>query len=130
MVDDLSKIILNFKTELDTNAEELFQMTHQLREELLALDVDSVDFSSEGKAQPKPKAVDAVIGGQLLIYIDLAASGGVLTSLIGIIKDWLTRHRANSAEIEIDGDKIKITSITSKEQKLLIDKWIKRYSCG
>lgn len=128
MVEDLSKLILTVKAEVDTDAEELFQMTHQLREELLKLDVDSVNLASEGKAPPKSKAIDEVIWGQLLVYLDLAVSGGVLVSLIGIVKDWLTRHRTNSVEIEIDGDKIKIVSITSKEQKLLIDNWIKRHS--
>jgi hypothetical protein len=54
----------------------------------------------------------------------LAASGGALTTIINLIQSKLTKDR--SVTLEIDGDKLEVTGISSEDQKRLIDDWLKR----
>jgi hypothetical protein len=61
------------------------------------------------------------------ILLTLAGAGGVLTTIIGVLQSWLTRHEKRSVTLEIDGDKIEITGISSEEQKRLADAWIRRH---
>ncbi len=116
------QILLNLNAPVELDDEEKERVTRQLRDELLGLDVNSIDFAKSGKATAKAKAGDPVSWGTLLIT--LAASGGVLTTVIGVIQSWLTRHNQRSMSLEINGNKLEIKGISSKEQKQLINTWI------
>lgn len=84
--------------------------------------MDGVDFVKSGKAPAKAKAGDLITWGTLLLT--LAASGGVLTTLIGMVQSWLTRHNQRSISLEVNGNKIDINDISSEDQKRLIGSWI------
>jgi len=58
------------------------------------------------------------------LLLMLVPSGGVLTTIIGAIQSWLTRHNQRSISLEINGNKIDIKDISSEDQKRLIDSWI------
>jgi len=58
----------------------------------------------------------------------LAASQGVFTTLIEAIKAWLTRHERYTISLEIAGDKLEVTGLSSKEQQRLIDLWVGRHT--
>lgn len=62
------------------------------------------------------------------ILVTLAASGGVLTSLITVLQAWLARHEKRSLVLEIDGDKLEITGMSNAEQKELVEIWLKRHT--
>lgn len=109
----------------ETDAEELARITRRLREELLGLDVEAVEFAKSGETPEGAKVGPAIDWNTLLLT--LAASGGVLTTIIGVLQSWLTRHEGRSVMLEIDGDKIEITGISSEEQKRLIDAWLRRH---
>ncbi len=117
---------LQFGDGPQTDKEELEMVTRQLREELLGLDVEDVDFVSTGEAPEKAKAGDPVTWGTLLLT--LAASGGVITTVINAVQSWLTRADRRSITLEIDGDKLEIKGISSEEQQRLTDEWLKRRS--
>jgi hypothetical protein len=104
--------------------EYLAKLTQQLRNDLLELDVEDVALSGAEKV-PEGRKGDAVTWGQLIIA--LAASGGVFTTLITLLQTWVTRHQGYKLALEIDGDKLEITGISSKEQKRLIDEWLSRH---
>lgn len=120
------KLMITLDPGREPEAEELEQLSHQLREELVHLDVDAVDLVRAGKAPERAKAGDPVTLGMLLVT--LAASGGVLTTLINVIHSWLTRHERHGATLEIGGDKLEVKGISSEEQKRLVEAWLNRHS--
>jgi hypothetical protein len=105
--------------------EEKAELTQKLREELLSLDVETVDLVGAGKMPLGAKGIDPVLWGQLLL--SLAASGGVLTTLINILPDWLNRHNQRSVTLKIGDDTLEVTGISSEEQQELIDAWLNRH---
>lgn len=116
------QVLLNLNVGSELEAEEKERATRQLREELMGLDVDAIDFVRAGKAPAKAKAGDPITWGKLLLM--LVPSGGVLTTIIGAIQSWLTRHNQRSISLEVNGNKIDVDDISSEDQKRLIDSWI------
>jgi hypothetical protein len=125
MTHQITQLRLTLDVELETDSEELEQLTRQLWEELLELDVQAVDWMTGESTPAKAKAGDAITWGTLLLT--LAASGGVFTALISVVQAWLTRHERCSITLEIEGDRLQITGISSAEQQQLIDAWVCRY---
>jgi len=62
------------------------------------------------------------------ILVSLLASGGVLTGLITLLENRLSRFENRSLTLEIDGDKLTITGVSDETQKKLVQEWIKRQS--
>lgn len=125
MTNQATQLRLTLNAEPETDGEELEKLTRQLREELLELDVQAVDLMTDGLIPAKAKAGDPITWGTLLLT--LAASGGVFTALIRVLQAWLTRHERRSITLEIEGDKLQVTGITSAEQQQLIDAWLNRH---
>ena len=90
------------------------------------LDVEAVDIQLTGERPAGAKAGDPGTLGAILI--GLAASGGVLTTLIGTIQSWLTRNERRSIKLKIGEDTLEVTNISSSEEARLIKNWIKRHS--
>jgi len=124
MSEQIVTLNLAIQTEGEVNPEYLAKLTQQLRSDLLQLDVEDVALPSAEKV-PEGSKGDAVTWGQLIIA--LAASGGVFTTLITLLQAWVTRHERHTLALEIDGDKLEIAGISSKEQKCLIDEWLSRH---
>jgi hypothetical protein len=125
VTDQTMELLLRLDAGPEADAKELAGITRRLREELLELDVEAVEFAQGGETPEGAKIGRAVDWNTLLLT--LAASGGVLTTIIGMLQSWLTRHERRSVTLEIDGDKIEITGISSEEQKRLIDAWLRRH---
>ena len=119
-----TQLIVTLDAEPETDTEDLERLTRQLREELSELDVQA-DLMTGGPAPANAKAGDIFVWGTLLLT--LAASGGVFTTLFGVLQAWLTRHDRRCVTLEIDGDKLQVTGITSTEQQRLIDAWARRH---
>ena len=119
-----TQLIVTLDAEPETDTEDLERLTRQLREELSELDVQA-DLMTGGPAPANAKAGDIVVWGTLLLT--LAASGGVFTTLFGVLQAWLTRHERRGVTLEIDGDQLQVTGITSAEQQRLIDAWARRH---
>ena len=125
MTDQTGQLLLTLDAGPGADAEELAEVARQLRTELLELDVETIEFGSSGETPEGAKAGSAVDWSTLLLT--LAASGGALTTIIGVLQSWLTRFEKRSVTLEIDGDKLEITGISSKEQRRLVDAWLSRH---
>jgi hypothetical protein len=110
----------------DADAEEVAKIAAQLRRELLDLDleVEAVEFARTGPAPVGSKAVDVLAVGTLLIT--LAKSSG-LAAVVGAVQSWLSGRHQRSVKIEIGGDTLEVTGVTSDQQRRLIDDWIARH---
>ena len=102
------------------DAEELNQ---QLQQDLRKLEDADFELARAGETPEGTKSGLAPIDWTML-FVTLAASGGVLTTFINLIQSKLTKDR--SVTLEIDGDKLTVTGISSDDQKRLIDDWMKR----
>lgn len=126
MPEDVMRFTLNIQT-ADADDEARLELARRLRKELEELnEVESVESPTSAVA-PRSKAVG--IDWQTLM-VTFAASGGVLTSLIGAVQGWLTRQEKTSVTLEMDGDKLVITGAKSETQQQLVDAWISRHKAA
>jgi len=112
----------------DVDEEELENLTHQLQQDLNELDVEKVDLvkkKEENVYLSNTKGGDIISWGSLLVT--LAASGGILSSVINVIQSWASNHKDHSITLEIKGDKITVNGISKKDEKILIDSWLNRH---
>ena len=127
MVDRTTQVRLTINAGSDTDVSELEELTLRLKEELADLDeVESIEMARAGETPAGAKAGDAVLLGDLVMQ--LLAAGGVLTTMIGALQAWLKRHGRRSVSVEIGGDKLEVTGLSSQEQRRLVDAWIARHS--
>jgi hypothetical protein len=124
MQDQTTEVVLNIQTDADTDIEELAELTQQLREELLELDVENVNLLNVGEIPEKAKAVDPVSWGTLLVTF---VSAGGISTLINTLQSWLSRHEQRSVTLKIGDDELVVTGISSNEQQRLINAWISRH---
>jgi hypothetical protein len=126
MADSLT-LTLKIDAEADADEQELQVLTSRLKTELEDLkELESVDLARKDEAPARAKAGDPIAWGELILA--LFASGGVLTTLIGALQHWLSRHERRSITLEIAGDKLNVTGVTSEEQQRLIQEWISRHA--
>ncbi len=110
--------------ELDPDAED--RLVRGLREELLELDVESAVFQTV-EAPDGAKSSDAITLGAIVVA--LSASGGVLTTLVEVLRDWLARRAGrHKISVTIDGDPIVLEQATAEQQRALIEAYIERHS--
>ena len=98
-----------------------------LRQELLMLDVRSVEPYGEGEAPPGSKGGLAAVAGVLSVSLapGLQAIGGV----VGVIREWLRRSSGGrSVKVTIDGDVIELTGASDAMQQQLIDTFVRRHA--
>lgn len=125
---DTTDLIIRINSASD-DEEELEKSTHQLRDELLDLNLESVDLVKKGVAPEGSKAGEEIVSWGSLI-VGLAASGGVLPNLVGTVQSWLSRRENQKITMQIGGDKLEVTGISSEQQDKLIDAWINRNKGG
>src|SRR5215472_17355857 len=105
MPQHLSTLTLNLSVD-ETDDREGIDLARKLRQELSLLsEIESIE---PPPLLPDPRHKGAPIDWQTVV-VSLAASGGVLTTLIGTVQAWLTRHERSSITLEIGGDKLIIT---------------------
>lgn len=60
-----------------------------------------------------------------------SASGGVFTTLIGTLRDWLGRQSGrHRISVTIDGDTIELERASVAQQQQLLDAYVRRHSGG
>jgi hypothetical protein len=102
------------------------RLTRQLRAELLELDVESVRPVPAGPPPDGAKAADAVTVGAVVVAF--SASGGVLTTLVSALREWLARHSTgHRLVVTIDGDTIELDGATSTQQRDLVGAYLRRH---
>jgi len=120
-------VLVVLEPDEESDEEELERLSRGLRAELVELDVDSVRAASAEAVPPGAKAADPVTIGAIIVA--LSASGGVFTSLVQTLRDWLDRSTGrHKITMTIDGDTIEIERATAGEQRALIDAYISRHT--
>jgi hypothetical protein len=108
------------------DAEQTQSATILLRDELLRLDVDSVDFPVAGAPPAGAKAgAELAVIGTLLLTVSNPA---LLSAVVKVIKSWIERSSERTARLEIDGDVLDVRGISRSEQRLLIEQWLARHN--
>lgn len=97
----------------------------RLRSELVEHELDPVLPQSTAPAGAKGPGTEA---GSLLLA--LAASGGVLTSLVGLVQAWLLRNAGSTVVVEIDGDRVELTGATDEERRRALEVWLAKHERG
>lgn len=116
-------IAIERETGTDADDEELDQQLRWLREELLELDVESVDRVRGGTAPDGAKAPAADLVDTLVIAFSNSA---VLAALVGVVRTWLSRASGRKVKLQIGADSIEIEGLSAADQDKLIEQWIAR----
>jgi hypothetical protein len=106
--------------------EEIDQLSRQLRRELLELEVARVDPAPSQATPPGSKAGDPVAIGALVV--SLMSSPELLAAIVGQIQAMLSHIGRHSVRLEIDGDALEVSGVSSREQRRLIEIWIDRHT--
>jgi hypothetical protein len=106
------------------DAEEVAEATLQLRRELLALDVDAVEMPRSDQAPPGSRGVDVAALGALIVTI---SQSPLLGSVVDAVGSWLTRSGQGTIKLELGGDVLELTGVSSEEQRRLTDEWLRRH---
>lgn len=109
----------------DSN-DDITKLSQQLRKDLLSLNIKNVDYLRKENLANGTKT-GAIISWETLI-ITLAASGGVITTLVNFILGWVKRNEGRSVILELNGNKLEVSGLSASEQQELIETWLKRNS--
>ena len=105
------------------------RLARQLRSEIAELDVESVHPALLSAAPEGAKAADPVTLGSLVVA--LSASGGVFTTLVETLRDWLGRQSGrHRISLTIEGDTIELERASAGERRELVDAYIRRHTEG
>jgi hypothetical protein len=108
----------------DDDTEQVAEATLQLRRELLDLDVEAVELPSAGEPPPGTRAVELAAVGALLVTL---AQSQLLGSVVAAIRSWLAGQPQRSIKLELDGDVLELTGVSSKDQQRLAEEWLRRH---
>jgi hypothetical protein len=107
----------------DEDAEQVAEATLQLRRELLDLEVESVELPRAGEPPPGTRAVELAALGALVVT---AANSQLLGPVVAAVRAWLAGAPQRSIKLELDGDVLELTGVSSKQQQRLTDEWLRR----
>jgi hypothetical protein len=110
------------------DVEELADLTQRLRDELLELDVDTVEPATGGAAPDGAKGLELLAVGGLIVRFAMKAS--VLRGVVDATVGWLGRQQARSVKLTLDGDTLELTGVSSDEQQRLIEHWVARHAAA
>ncbi|HEY3082262.1 MAG TPA: hypothetical protein VGM69_20445 [Chloroflexota bacterium] len=122
---DLLSLTVQVEGGADTDAQELDELTRRLRQQLLELDVRSVQPVEAGEPPPGARAADVMVLGSLLVT--LVRSPELIKTVVGVVQGWLAGQHARTVELQIGGDTLKVGGLSSAEQRRLIDLFVERH---
>lgn len=99
--------------------------SRRLREELMELDVDSVEYADQEDAPKGSKGVGAAVGDMIF---SLAPLDYAVSSVVGAVQSFVSRGQQCNVTLDIGGNSITIQDTTPEQQQKLIDAWIKSVS--
>jgi hypothetical protein len=109
----------------DADAEEVAASTEQLRRELLDLDVEAVERPTAGPPPPGAKGVELAALGTLVVTL---AKSQLLGTVVVAVRSWLAGQHQRSIKLELDGDVLELSGLSSNEQRRLTDEWLSRHT--
>jgi hypothetical protein len=124
MDDQPAKLDIQLAVGPDDDAEQVAEATLRLRRELLDLDVDAVELPSGGEPPPGTRAVELAALGALAVTL---AKSQMLGPVVAAVRAWLAGSPQRSIKLELDGDVLELTGLSSTEQRRLADEWLRRH---
>ena len=109
----------------DADADEVAQATAQLRRELLDLDVEAVDVPRVGQAPPGTRGAELAELGALIVTL---GHSQLLQAVVATVRAWLKGSADRSVKLELGGDTLELTGVSSDEQRRLADAWLRRHA--
>lgn len=109
----------------DVGDEELDELSGGLRRRLLDdLDINSAEPITSVDLPATAKSASVVAGGALILTL----SPLVLRSVVQLVKSWLENRPVRSATLVINDDKIEVTTLSSADQRRLIESFIEGHA--
>jgi hypothetical protein len=108
--------------DFDSDDEGLTELAGRLREELLTLDVDSVDPLPDEDIPEHAKGLGAVAG-----WLSVHLGSASLRSVVRTVRDWAARTN-NSVEVSIGKGTLKLGNATAEQQEQIVEAWLARYA--
>lgn len=78
---------------------------------VISPEIKKMVFRSQPMRELSKESVESLV-------LTLAASGGILTTLIGVLQSWLTRHNQRSINLEVNGNKIDVRILHLKTKNV------------
>jgi hypothetical protein len=125
MDDKLARLGVQLAVGPDDDTEEVAEATLQLRRELLDLAVEAVEVPRAGAPPPGTRAVELAALGALVVTF---AESQLLTPVVAAVRSWLAGQPQRSIKLELDGDVLELTGLSSTEQRRLADEWLRRHT--
>jgi hypothetical protein len=117
---------LELAAEAGLPAEDVDELTVQLRRELLESDVVDVRRAPGSEPPPGARAGDVAAIGSLLVTLSTTAAA--LKAAVGTLRGWLGSNSNRKVVLSLDGDTIEISGSSDDEQRRLIALWIERHA--
>lgn len=108
-----------------SDAEEISRATQLLRRELLDLEVDVVAAPTVGEPPPGSRAVELAPLGALMVQV---AEPALLAGVVTAVRSWLAGSSGRRIKLELGGDVLELTGVSSHEQRRLTDEWLARHA--
>jgi len=115
---------LDLDIEPDAEAVELDEATEQLREELLALNVDAVERPRGEPPPPGARAVEVALLGTLLVSVGRETVG----ALVRTIEAWVARRSSRTVKVTLGEDSIEVSNVSDADQRRLIEAFVARHA--
>ena len=111
----------------DGDADEIARATLLLRRELLDMNVDVFAAPTAGQPPRGSRGVDLAALGALVVNV---AEPPLLAAVVTAIRSWLAGSSRRSIKLELGGDILELTGVSSAEQRRLTDEWLARHTDG
>jgi hypothetical protein len=122
MANHPARLVIHIDAGAEADQEEQAELAQRLRENLLELDVDTVEQVRSGAAPAGAKGDPMTLATLAVTLAPIA-----LTELMKALQSWLSRHERASVSVESGAEKIVVTGSPSKEQQQLIEAFIGRH---
>jgi hypothetical protein len=120
-------ISLHVGIDAEAETDELAQLTAWLREELLELDVDSVEGVADRAAPDRAKGPAGESIGTLIVTLSNSA---VLVALAGVLRSWLGRGNGRKVTLRLGDDTLEVSGASPEDQGKLIAFWLDQHAHG
>ncbi len=122
---DVDRLTLQVLPAADSDAEELADLAGGLRDELLSVDAAAVAPLTAEAAPEGVKGLGTVAGWLLVQFGTLDG----LRAVVAAVRGWTSRT-GRTVEVSIGGDVLKVTAVTSQQQREIIDAWLTCHAPG
>jgi hypothetical protein len=118
---DEMTVLVRLEEDPDGDLERSVDLTWDLKDELLATDVESVEH-------PHADTVPAGAKGDPLAWAELVVTTiGTLPAVVAAVRSWLSRQDSCTVTLEIGGDKLTLGGLSRDDQQALARDWLQRH---